>query len=150
MTQNNLGAALANSGRAAAEKRPQAARRRRCRFSLRPRSLTKADLPQDWAMTQNNLGTALAELGTRSSGEEGGKLLEDAVPLIAPRSRSRTKADLPQVWAMTQNNLGIALAELGTRRGGERRGQVARRRRCRLSLRSGSSLPRPICLRIGP
>ena len=30
-------------------------------------------------MTQNNLGNALQELGTRSGGEEGRKLLEEAV-----------------------------------------------------------------------
>jgi hypothetical protein len=43
--------------------------------------------PQDWAATQNNLGIALQELGWRSTGEEGRKLLEGAV--VACRSAPR-------------------------------------------------------------
>ena len=84
---------------------------------------SKADLPQFWAMIQNNLGKALCELGTRSDGEEGGRLLEDAV---AYRSALEvgSKADLPQFWAMIQNNLGKALCELGTRSDGEEGGKL--------------------------
>jgi tetratricopeptide (TPR) repeat protein len=82
-------------------------------------SFTKADLPQDWAMTLNNLGTALQALGTLSGGEEGRKLLEDAVVAYRSSLEVFTKADRPQDWAMTLNNLGKALQELGTLRGGE-------------------------------
>jgi tetratricopeptide (TPR) repeat protein len=80
---------------------------------------TKADLPQDWAMTQNNLGAALQALGTRSGGEEGSKLLAEAVAGCRSALEVRTKADLPQGWAETQNNLGNALSDLGRRSGGE-------------------------------
>ena len=110
---------------------------------------TKADLPQDWAVTQNNLGIALQELGTRSGGEEGRKLLEERWPLIAPPSRSMTKADLPQDWARTQNNLGLALQELGTRSGGEE-GRKLLEEAWPLIAPPSRSIPRPICLRIGP
>ena len=70
-------------------------------------------------MTQNNLAAALYELGTRSSGEEGRRLLEDAVAACRSALEVYTKSDLPQDWATTQNNLSIALHELGTRSGAE-------------------------------
>jgi hypothetical protein len=38
-----------------------------------------ADLPQYWATLHNNLGDTLKELGMRTGGEEGRKLLEEAV-----------------------------------------------------------------------
>ena len=57
-------------------------------------------------MTQNNLGNALWDLGRRSGGEEGRKLLGEAVAAYRSALEVRTKADLPQGWAMTQNNLG--------------------------------------------
>ena len=80
---------------------------------------TRADLPQDWATTQNNLGDALKELGTRSAGEEGRKLLQDAVAAYRSALEVMTKADLPQDWATTQNNLGDALGVLADQLGGE-------------------------------
>ena len=40
---------------------------------------TKADSPQDWPGPENNLGLALRDLRTRSGGEEGRRLLEQAV-----------------------------------------------------------------------
>ena len=81
--------------------------------------MTKADLPQSWAMTQNNLGIALYELGTRSGGEEGRKLLEDAVAAYRSALEIYTKADLPQDWVWTQNNLSVALGALGNQLEGE-------------------------------
>jgi len=75
--------------------------------------------PQDWPITQNNLGVALYELGTRSGGEEGRRLLEGAVAAFRSALEVFTKADLPQSWATAQNNLGGALSELGRRSGGE-------------------------------
>jgi tetratricopeptide (TPR) repeat protein len=75
--------------------------------------------PQDWPITQNNLGVALYELGTRTGGEEGRRLLEGAVAAFRFALEVETKADPPQSWATAQNNLGGALSELGTRSGGE-------------------------------
>ena len=62
---------------------------------------TRADRPQDWAWTQSNLGNVLQELGTRSAGEEGRKLLRDAVAVF--RSAQ----------------LGLALYGLGKRGAGD-------------------------------
>jgi tetratricopeptide (TPR) repeat protein len=61
----------------------------------------------------------LSELGTRSGGEEGRKLLTDAVAAYRSALEVRTKADLPQDWAQTQNNLGAALRDLGRQLEGE-------------------------------
>jgi len=72
-------------------------------------------------MTQNNLGNALANLRTRSAGEEGSKLLGEAVAAYRSALEVYTKADLPQGWAMTQNNLGAALWDLGSQLEGEER-----------------------------
>ncbi len=80
---------------------------------------TRAQLPQQWAATQNNLGTVLSDLGTRTGGEEGAKLLAQAVTAYENALEVRTRAQLPQDWAMTQNNLGTVLSGLGTRTGGE-------------------------------
>jgi tetratricopeptide (TPR) repeat protein len=63
----------------------------------------------------NNLGGALYQLGLRSDGEEGRRLLHDALAACRSALEVRTKADLPQDWAMTQSNLGAALYELGIR-----------------------------------
>ena len=63
--------------------------------------------------TQNNLGLALKELGTRSDGEEGCKLLQDALTACRSALQVYTRADLPQDWAQTQNNLSDALGILG-------------------------------------
>jgi tetratricopeptide (TPR) repeat protein len=70
-------------------------------------------------MTQYNLANALSELGTRSDGEEGRKLLAEAAAAYRSALEVYTKANLPQRRAMTQYNLGNALRELGTRSGGE-------------------------------
>jgi tetratricopeptide (TPR) repeat protein len=120
-TQNNLGTALRELG-----KRTGADEGRKLledsvaayRSALEVR--TRGDLPQDWAWTQNNLGAALAALGACSGpGEEGRKLLEDAVATYRSALEIRTKANLPLDWAWTQNNLSAALQELGVRSTGE-------------------------------
>jgi tetratricopeptide (TPR) repeat protein len=72
-------------------------------------------------MTQNNLGDALRDLGTRSGGEEGRKLLGEAVAAYRSALEVYTKAELPQGWATTQNNLGAALWDLGSQLEGEER-----------------------------
>jgi tetratricopeptide (TPR) repeat protein len=80
---------------------------------------TREQLPQDWAMTQNNLGTVLSDLGTRTGGEEGAKLLQASVTAYENALVVYTREQLPQDWAMTQNNLGNVYRNLGTRTGGE-------------------------------
>jgi hypothetical protein len=47
-------------------------------LALNPREKS----PQDWATTQNILGLALWDLGRRSGGEEGRKLLGEAVAFL--------------------------------------------------------------------
>ena len=84
-----------------------------CRGTLALTSRETA--PQDWAMTQNNLGVALWDLGGRSSGEESGKYLEQAVAAYRAALEVYTREQLPQDWAMTQNNLGLVLRALGER-----------------------------------
>ena len=84
-------------------------------------------------MTQNNLGNALQDQGTRTSGEEGRRLLAQAVAAYRAALEVRTREQLPQDWAMTQNNLGIALQEQGIRTGGEEGRQTADRGSCSLS-----------------
>jgi tetratricopeptide (TPR) repeat protein len=115
-TQNNLGLALWELGRRSSggEEGRKLLEEAVAAYRSALEVYTKADLPQDWARTQNNLGLALWELGRRSSGgEEGRKLLEDAVAAYRSALEVYTKADLPQGWARTQNNLGLALRELG-------------------------------------
>ncbi len=60
-------------------------------------------------------GLCAQELGKRRGGEEGRKLLEQAVAAYRSALEVYTKADLPQDWAQTQNNLDIALEELAKR-----------------------------------
>ena len=79
----------------------------------------REQLPQDWATTQNNLGVALWNQGIRTGGEEGAKLLAEAVTAYRSALEVRTREQLPQDWAMTQNNLGVALWNQGIRTGGE-------------------------------
>jgi tetratricopeptide (TPR) repeat protein len=96
-------------------------------------------------MTQNNLGNALKELGTRSAGEEGRKLLEDALAAYRSALEVRTRADLPQDWAAAQNNLGSALKELGMRSGPEERRKLLEEAvaayRSALEVRTRGDLP---------
>jgi hypothetical protein len=86
---------------------------------------TKANLPLDWAASQNSLGLALYGLGTRGAGDEGRKMLQDAVNAYRSALEVRTKVDLPQDWAQTQNNLSDALEALGN----ELEGQEGLKRR---------------------
>ena len=67
----------------------------------------------------NHLGGALDDLGTRSGGEEGRKLLAEAFAAHRSALEVRTKADLAQGWAATQANLGSALEDLGNQLQGE-------------------------------
>ena len=109
-----------NSGRAAAEKKAASCSKTPLpliappsRSLPRPICLRIGPRPRTiWASRFKNSGRAAA-------GEEGRKLLEDAVAAYRSALEVYTKADLPQDWAMTQNNLGTALQELGTRSGGE-------------------------------
>jgi tetratricopeptide (TPR) repeat protein len=62
---------------------------------------------------------ALQELAARSGGEEGRKLLENAIAAYRSALEMWTKADLPQDWATTQIALGTALLTLGDQLEGE-------------------------------
>lgn len=68
-----------------------------------------------------SLGNALREAGTRTSGADIQKFLDEAVAAYRDALTVRTKEQLPQQWAMTQNNLGNVLGDQGTRTGGGRR-----------------------------
>ncbi len=83
-------------------------------------NLDTAINPEERAMIQNDLGNALVQQGSRSSGEEGLKLLQDAVQAYQGALEIHTKDDIPANWAMTQNNLGNALQEQGIRSSGEK------------------------------
>ena len=78
---------------------------------------TRQDLPQQWAMTRNNLGNALSDQGIRTGGEEGARLLAEAVAAYRQALQVYTREQLPQDWAMTQNHLGNALFNQGIRAG---------------------------------
>ncbi len=81
-------------------------------------SISRPDLPSDWAATQNNLGTALWTLGGRESGTVR---LEEAVAAYRAALEERTRARVPLQWAATHNNLGNALQTLGGRESGTAR-----------------------------
>jgi hypothetical protein len=51
----------------------------------------------------SKLGSGLYELGTRSAGKEGSKLLQAAVAAQRSALEVYTKADLPQDWAVAQD-----------------------------------------------
>jgi tetratricopeptide (TPR) repeat protein len=75
--------------------------------------------PMPWATTQNDLAAALAAQGARSAGEDGDRLLGEAVQAYHANLRVRTEADHPEQWAMTMQNLGLALRIQSERRAGE-------------------------------
>ena len=66
-----------------------------------------------------SLGNALREAGTRTSGADIQKFLDEAVAAYRDALTVYTKEQLPQDWAATQNNLGNVLGDQGTRTGGE-------------------------------
>ena len=66
-------------------------------------------------------GHRAQDLGERSSGEESGKYLEQAVAAYRAALEVYTREQLPQDWAMTQYNLGIVLRDLGERSSGTER-----------------------------
>ena len=71
-------------------------------------------MPVQWAMTQNNLGaTRSRNQGTRTSGEDGTRLLAEAVTAYRAALEVHTREAMPVDWATTQNNLGNALQQPG-------------------------------------
>ena len=72
-----------------------------------------------WGAGENWRGNALADQGSRTGGEGGTRLLEQAVAAYASALEVITRADHPVDWAMTQNNLGATLRNQGARTGGE-------------------------------
>ena len=149
MTQNNLAAALYELGHAAADPRgPQAARRRRCRLSLRARGLYQGrsasglgrDPEQSGQPRFTNSGRAAAEKRAAGCSRRRCRLSLRARGQDQVRSASGLGHD-PE-----QSEHRASRTRDAQRRG--RRPQAARRRRCRLSLRArGQDQGR--CLRIG-
>ena len=81
--------------------------------------ITEIEQPGLLGDAQDALANALSNQGVRYGGEEGEKLLAEAITAYYEALRVRTEADHPVRWAMTQNNLGIALRNQGNRAGGE-------------------------------
>jgi hypothetical protein len=65
------------------------------------------------------MGNALVLLGRGARGEEGNRLLRQAVEAYRGALQVRTRAHLPHDWAGTRNDLGIGLTELGKRKAGK-------------------------------
>lgn len=64
------------------------------------------------------IGGAKRELGIRVKGEEGNRLLSEAVDSYKKAFAIFTREEFPQDWAMTQNNLGGVLLSQGERMAG--------------------------------
>ena len=75
--------------------------------------------PEPWARIQVYLGNALSDQGIRTGGEQGARLLAQAVDAYRGALQVYQRDELPQQWATTQNNLGAALRNQGIRTGGE-------------------------------
>ncbi|HEX9001232.1 MAG TPA: tetratricopeptide repeat protein [Blastocatellia bacterium] len=81
--------------------------------------VTKEKRPQEWAEIELLSGNAQVELGISAEGEEGRKLLKEAVQRYQNALQVYTRQQSPQDWAMMQNNLGIALKSQGERMAGD-------------------------------
>jgi tetratricopeptide (TPR) repeat protein len=83
---------------------------------------TKQGFMEDWALVQINLGNALSEKGIRATGEDGRRLLAQAVRVyreaLATLISNRAHTD-PEAWATIHVNLANTLSEQATRAGGE-------------------------------
>ena len=94
MTQNNLGNALLEMGRAGkrdAKRLEEAVAAYRAALEEH----TREGSPADWAMTQNNLGNALLSLGERESGTRaprGGRRRPTARRLRNAPARARRRS----------------------------------------------------------
>jgi tetratricopeptide (TPR) repeat protein len=65
-------------------------------------------LPQQWAMAQNNLGATFSEQGTRTGGEDGKELIQQAINAYELALEVRTREALPVQWEETMGNLTVA------------------------------------------
>ena len=72
-------------------------------------------LPQDWAGTQNNLGLALSDQGERTTGEEGNRLLAEAVSAYRGALEVYTQKNFPYLWNIAKRNLDTVLETLDQR-----------------------------------
>ena len=70
-------------------------------------------------MSQRNLGLVLEAQGERASGEEGKRLLGEAVTAYRAALEVYTREQLPRLWAVAQSNLGSVLSDQGKRANGE-------------------------------
>ena len=64
------------------------------------------------------IGNAKVALGERVAGEEGPRLLKDALNEYQNIAASNSRQQLPLQWAATQNSLGVVLTRMGVRIGG--------------------------------
>ncbi len=58
-------------------------------------------------MTQNNLGNALGDLGVRTPGNRGVRLLDQSVTAYRAALEVTTRKAMPVHWAETQGNIGL-------------------------------------------
>ena len=75
---------------------------------------TREKVPRDWA-SPGNLGTALDDLGVRTEGEPGDKLLAESAGAFQKVLEVFTREETPREWAMAENNLGTVLADQARR-----------------------------------
>ena len=102
MTQTNLGAALREFGKRTAGRRQsrKLIQDSVAAFRSSLEVYTRADLPQSWADGQNKFGRPQSENSENGAvGEEGRRLLQDALTAFRSALEVFTKADLPQDWA---------------------------------------------------
>jgi tetratricopeptide (TPR) repeat protein len=88
--------------------------------ALRPREKGRRTFsPHDWARTQNDLGVILALQGERLSGEDGMRLLDEAVTAYREALNVfKPDSQLSRNWAETHSNLSNALRAQSKRSSG--------------------------------
>jgi tetratricopeptide (TPR) repeat protein len=82
------------------------------------KELSREQFIADWAEIKFLIGNAKYQLGIRVSGEEGPRLLKEALVEYQQSATFYTREQAAQSWAVTVNGLGDALVGLGERVGG--------------------------------
>ena len=107
---------------------------------------TREQLPQDWARTQNNLGNALLVQGKEASGEEGPRLLGEAVTAYrgcfgGPKPRAVAAAVGSNAEQPGQRAFGPRPSERAETEGPRLLGEAVTAFRAALEVRSREQLP---------
>jgi hypothetical protein len=76
---------------------------------------TREKDPHLWASTRSQMAMPAMNLGSRTPGEAGRTLIDQAIGVLREVSEVRTFEDVPDLWAVTQSNLTSALDLLGDR-----------------------------------